>query len=78
MEIFAWIGGFYQAKVDPEVVKSVSLALIAAMKTPAAVELVKAGGGSYFPADPEAFRAFLAREIKVTKAIAKAAGIRLE
>ena len=48
------------------------------VETKAGGKLVKAGGGSYFPADPEAFRAFLAREIDVTKAGAKAAGIRLE
>lgn len=78
IEIHAWVGGFYQAKVDPALVKTMADAMLAVMKTPEAAEVLKANGGTYFPAGPAAFRAFLTKEIDVTKAAAEAANIRVE
>ncbi len=78
IEIYAWIGGFYQAKVAPSIVKSMSEAMLAVMKTPEAAEVLKTNGGTYFPAGPQEFRAFLVEEIQVTKAAAAAANIRVE
>lgn len=78
LEIHAWVGGFYQAKVDPAIVKSMSEVMLEVMKTPEALKVLKANGATYFPAGPEEFRAFLGKEIQVTKAAAEAANIRVE
>lgn len=76
--IHAWAGCFYQAKVDPAVVKAMAEVMLEVMKTPDAAEVLKANGGIYFPAGPDEFRSFIAKEIQVTKTAAEAANIRLE
>lgn len=77
VEIYAWVGGFYQAKVDPAVVQAMAEAMLAVMKTPAAHEVLKANGANYYPAGTVEFRKFLTQEIELTKNAADAAGIRI-
>lgn len=78
IDMFAWLGMFYQSKVDPASIKAVSEALLAIMKTPEGLAFAKAQNGSAYPAGPEEYRKFLVHEIEVTKRVAHAANIRME
>ncbi len=78
IEIQAWVGSFFPARAAPAVVAATADAMLAVMKTPQVSEFLRSHDAFAQPAGPQEFRNFLRNEIRITKEIADAAGIRIE
>ncbi|MES3000862.1 MAG: tripartite tricarboxylate transporter substrate binding protein [Pseudomonadota bacterium] len=76
--LYGFLGLFYPTGVPEERVKELGQAVNAVMRTPDALEFIRAQANEPWPATPDEFRQFIAREQEFTRTVVKAAGIRVE
>jgi tripartite-type tricarboxylate transporter receptor subunit TctC len=75
-ESTGWFGIIAPGKTPPAVIARLNAALVAELKEPSVAERIRALGAEPMPLTPEAFSAFIVREIdKWTKVVAASGGL---
>lgn len=69
-EFYAWVGGFFPAKVDPAIVKKASDAALEVLRSKEGTDYVQGLGGILAAAGPKELREFQEKEITLLRVIA--------